>query len=160
MDCWAYGCHTVGYWYNPNRKNDIRVNITSHIYPTLTLHILHRKRDFIQGRVDLVPADEFIQCATLQQPKGTTFRPHKHIVRDHRNEAYIPQEAWVVIRGTVQVTYYDIDDTVLHTDVLEAGDVSITLEGGHNYLFMSDDALVYEFKTGPYLGQERDKIFI
>ena len=33
-----------------------------------------------------------------------------------------------------RVTLYDIDNSVLHTDVLEPGDCSITLMGGHNYL--------------------------
>jgi len=76
-----------------------------------------------------------------------------------RNEVYIPQESWVVISGLIQVTLYDLDNTVLHTDILEPGDVSITLEGGHNYLFMQD-SVVYEFKTGPYRGVAHDKIMI
>jgi hypothetical protein len=77
-----------------------------------------------------------------------------------RSGAYIPQESWVVIRGMVQVEMYDLDNTLLHTDVLEPGDISVTLEGGHNYLIMADDTLVYEYKTGPYKGQEKDKTFI
>ena len=43
--------------------------------------------------------------------------------------------------------------------MLETGDVSITLYGGHTYTIL-EDALVYEFKTGPYTGQENDKIFL
>ena len=38
--------------------------------------------------------------------------------------------------------------------------MSFTLQGGHNYLILEDDTLVYEFKTGPYEGQEFDKKFI
>jgi len=36
----------------------------------------------------------------------------------------------------------------------------MTFFGGHNYLIMQDDTLVYEFKTGPYTGQQNDKVFI
>lgn len=136
------------------------MNIYSKIDPTILLHIITRKRDVQTGRTDLVDTDQFIQCAALRQQKGTTYKPHRHLMQMRGASTYIPQESWVVISGMVQVTLYDLDNTVLHTDVLEPGDCSITLQGGHNYLFMADDSLVYEFKTGPYKGQESDKIFI
>ena len=39
-------------------------------------------------------------------------------------------------------------------------DISITFYGGHNYVSLEDDTRVYEYKTGPYMGQARDKEFI
>jgi len=146
------------------------MNIYSKIEPDKLLHIINRKNDIAPGRVDLVPENQFIQCAAMKMQKETTFKPHKHIWKessfmvttDKAGDPYIEiiaQESWVVISGVVKVILYDIDDTVLHDDILEAGDCSITLEGAHNYLIIQD-AVVYEFKTGPYLGQEHDKIFI
>ena len=135
------------------------MNIYSRIEPTQILHIITRKSDIKQGRTDLVEPDQFIQCATLRQQNGKTFEPHRHVMQ-MRNHVYIPQESWVVISGLVKVTLYDLDNTVLHTDMLEPGDCSITLQGGHNYLFVAPDSIVYEFKTGPYLGQQHDKVFI
>jgi len=135
------------------------MNIYSHIEPTTILHIINRKGDIIAGRTDLVPPDEFIQCAVMNQPNGMTFKPHRHINQYRSESNYIPQESWVVISGLVKVILYDFDNTILHEDVLEPGDCSITLQGGHNYLFLQD-SIVYEFKTGPYLGQRKDKIFI
>ena len=78
----------------------------------------------------------------------------------HEKTTNIAQESWVVIKGLVEVTFYDIDDTILDKVILNPGDVSITYRGGHNYKILSDDTLVYEFKTGPYLGQQYDKVFI
>jgi len=46
------------------------------------------------------------------------------------------------------------------TEILYVGDASFTLEGGHNYEILEDNTLVYEYKTGPYEGQEFDKTFI
>ena len=69
----------------------------------------------------------------------------------------IAQESWVVISGKVKVTYYDLDLSIVDEDILSPGDVSITLEGGHNYLFL-EDSVVYEYKTGPYTGIENDKV--
>ena len=135
------------------------MNIYSKIEPTTLLHIITRKGDIASGRTDLVPADEFIQCAAMKQPQGMTFKPHRHIPQPRYESAYIPQESWVVISGLVKVILYDLDNTILHEDVLEPVDCSITLRGGHNYLFLQD-SVVFEYKTGPYYGQENDKIFI
>jgi hypothetical protein len=100
---------------------------------------------------------EFLQVAGLRLTTGDTFRPHKHIPIEKTTN--ITQESWVVIKGTVAALLYDIDDTLLAEVALNAGDLSITLYGGHTYR-CDDDALVYEFKTGPYLGVEQDKVFI
>ena len=56
--------------------------------------------------------------------------------------------------------FYDLDNSVLTTEILNVGDASFTLEGGHNYEILEDNTLVYEYKTGPYEGQEFDKVFI
>lgn len=134
------------------------MTLHSLIDPTRVLHIIHRKRDADTGRKDLVEPDQFIQVATIRQTAGKTFNPHRHI-RQYREGQYIPQESWVVISGLVKVTLYDIDNSILHVDMLEPGDCSITLEGGHNYEFVQE-GMVYEFKTGPYLGVNHDKIMI
>lgn len=134
------------------------MNIYSLIEPTKVLHIIHRKRDAEQGRKDMVEPDQFIQVATIKHQAGKTFNPHRHIMYP-RHEVYITQESWVVVSGLVEVTLYDLDNSVLHTDVLEPGDCSITLEAGHNYKFIQD-GFVYEFKTGPYLGVNHDKVMI
>ena len=53
-----------------------------------------------------------------------------------------------------------IIEAIIAEPVLEPGDASFTLEGGHTYTILEDDTLVYEYKTGPYEGQELDKVFI
>ena len=44
--------------------------------------------------------------------------------------------------------------------ILNVGDCSITLEGGHTYTILENDTLIYEYKTGPYKGQENDKVML
>ena len=105
------------------------------------------------------PDDEFLQLATMKMPLGMTFKPHKHIYKDGPKEV-IAQESWIVIEGKVKVILYDIDDTIIHEDVIFPGDCSITFKGGHNYEILEDDTIVYEYKTGPYQGIEMDKDFI
>ena len=92
--------------------------------------------------------------------KGTTFRPHKHITKERTYEAQIAQESWVVIKGSVKCIFYDIDDTIIATPILRAGDASFTLYGGHTYEILEEETIVYEYKTGPYEGQALDKTFL
>ena len=124
------------------------------------LHIINRVYDF-KGRTEIIPVDNFLQCATLKMEKGKTFPPHKHITKDRHYPEQIAQESWVVIKGSVKCTFYDLDDTIISNDIiLKAGDASFTLYGGHTYEILEEDTLVYEYKTGPYEGQELDKTFI
>jgi len=135
------------------------MKIYSKLDKNLLLHQINRFEE-ICNRTDLCPSNEFIQCATLKMDKGKTFKPHKHIEKSRKYDNKIAQESWVVIQGKVKVFFYDIDDTVIETYILEKGDASFTFRGGHNYLILEDDTIVYEYKTGPYEGQKYDKVFI
>lgn len=123
------------------------------------LHIVHKLDDF-QGRQEVIPEDNFLQCATLKMEKGKTFPPHKHITKDRHHSKQIAQESWIIVKGSVKCTFYDIDDTIIAEPILNVGDASFTLYGGHTYEILEDDTLVYEYKTGPYEGQKLDKEFI
>ena len=127
--------------------------------PGALLHMIVRKADMLPGRQDVVPEENFIQCSILNMQEGKTFKPHKHIWKE-RTRNVIAQESWIVIQGKVKCIFYDLDNTVIAERILEPGDASFTLEGGHNYLILEDNTLVYEYKTGPYEGQALDKVFI
>jgi len=127
------------------------------------LHLVHRLRlgcdddGLCRERRDLCDEDEFLQCAYLQMDKGKTFQAHRHLESTRVAEKYIPQESWVVISGRVLVTYYDLDGSEICNRILFRGDCSITFRGGHNYMALDNDTVVYEYKTGPYISKAFDK---
>lgn len=137
--------------------------IYSKIRPRMLLHIIHRVDEFNtieEGhRRDIVGPDEFLQLSSMKLTKGHTFKPHQHVWKDGENQV-IAQESWVVVNGSVECSFYDTDGTLLSKPILKQGDCSVTLGGGHNYLSLEDNTLVYEYKTGPYKGQELDKVLI
>ena len=135
------------------------IKIYSKVNPKKLLHIIVKKEDLIPGRVEVVPEDNFIQCALLNMKEGKTFRPHRHIFKE-RTRDVIAQESWIVVQGKVKCTFYDLDDNIIAEPILTPGDASFTLEGGHTYTILEDNTLVYEYKTGPYEGQKLDKTFI
>ena len=136
------------------------MKIYSKVKPEILLHFINRIDKIINERHNLVSDDNFIQCAAMKLPKGKTFKPHKHFKRERLEKAYIPQESWLVINGSVRCTFYDLDDQIIAEPVLYAGDASFTLQGGHTYTILEEDTIVYEYKTGPYQGIELDKKFI
>ena len=133
--------------------------IYSKVDPSKLLHLIVRKEEITPGRQDIVPEENFIQCSILNMEKGKTFRPHKHIWKE-KTRNVIAQESWIVIQGSVKCIFYDTDNNIIAEPILYPGDASFTLEGGHNYLILEEDTIVYEYKTGPYEGQSFDKTFI
>jgi hypothetical protein len=51
---------------------------------------------------------------------------------------------------------FDLDQTLVATLGLTAGDCMILYHGGHNFTVVSADAVIYEIKNGPYNGPETD----
>ena len=119
---------------------------------------LNRKGDISNDRTDISPAEEYLQCATKVLPKGASFKPHKHnkLIR----ETDITQEAWVFLSGRVRAKFYDLDDSLILSTELGAGDCAVVFRAGHGFEVLEDDTVIYEFKTGPYYGIEADKSFI
>ena len=137
--------------------------IFSKVDSNLLLHVIYRFDDFEtmdDFRFEIIEPDNFIQCAALKMDEGKTFRPHKHIVKEVTDKDRIAQESWVVLRGKVKCTFYDIDDKIIAEPILNEGDCSFTLRGGHTYTILTDASKILEFKTGKYFGQKFDKTFL
>jgi len=135
--------------------------IYSKINDDKLLHIVCKhSKEKDKNRIDIVPAENFIQCSILNLEKGQTFRPHRHIKKERVYKEKIAQESWVVIKGKVKCIFYDLDNSILTTEYLLPGESSFTLEAGHNYEILEEETIVYEYKTGPYEGQFLDKEFI
>ena len=125
------------------------------------LHIVNRLSSINnKQRINIIPEDNFIQCSLLKLENNKTFSPHKHITKSRNYDNQISQESWLVLDGKIECTFYDIDDTVLATTVLNKGDASFTLYGGHTFKVLQEDTIIYEYKTGPYEGQQLDKVLI
>ena len=109
-------------------------------------------------RINISPANESIQVSHLSLENNQTFRAHKHVF--YKRDMPMAQESWVVISGKVEIYYYDLSDNLIATRIMSEGDCTITYRGGHNYKCIEENTIVYEFKTGPYHGVEKDKVFI
>lgn len=122
----------------------------------ILLHQIHRKLEF-EKRKNLSDDDQFLQCASLKLNSGDTFVPHKHVWKNVTYEKTIAQESWIIVQGRVKIFLYDLENNLIAEEILYQGDASFTFQGGHNYLSLDEETLVYEYKTGPYEGVQNDK---
>ncbi|MDD5699620.1 MAG: WbuC family cupin fold metalloprotein [Candidatus Nanoarchaeia archaeon] len=132
--------------------------VYSKIKPDILLHVINRKEDITFQRQDLSPAEEYLQVACFAMNKGKTSKPHKHIKQIRTTD--ITQESWLVLRGEVKIILYDFDDKIIHESILKSGDCLVTFRGGHEFIVLEEDTVIYEFKTGPYQGREKDNVSI
>ncbi len=138
-------------------------SIYSKQQPDQLLHKVCRWSDFNQGRhadfrENVSAKTESLQLGMIVGQQGRHFPAHYHLPLERHIEG--TQECWVVIVGRVEVRYYDTDHEFLGSVTLFPGDCFISYSGGHEYTVLDNDTFVYEFKTGPYVGKEKDKEFI
>ena len=115
------------------------------------------KRIPVQSRIDLVPEETPLQAAILMLRQSTTFIPHIHFDREIASQWTRTVEAWIVLQGSVDALLYDKQGTLVHMVALNATEIVMTIDGGHNYVSRDDNTIVLEMKSGPY-DQERDKV--
>lgn len=126
------------------------------------LHTIIRKKNILEQnseRIDYTDPKEDLQVSSLFAKQGKNWKPHRHIKREFPKRDQQVQECFFVVKGSVMGRYFDDKDILIDEILLEEGDCSLTLGGGHEYCVISSEALVYEFKTGPYLGRKDDKIW-
>jgi cupin fold WbuC family metalloprotein len=123
--------------------------IHSKVYPKILL-VSVLSAGGTDARVDAAGTEEILQASLLRLPQGKTIAPHRHLLQFRNTEGTC--EAWVVISGSLQAQVFDVDNTVADTVTLSAGDCMVLYRGGHNFTVVSEDAVIYEIKNGPYYG--------
>jgi cupin fold WbuC family metalloprotein len=123
--------------------------IHSKVYPKMLL-VSVLSSDSTDARTDAAGTEEILQASLLRLSQGRTIAPHKHLLQFRNTQGTC--EAWIVISGQLQAQVFDVDDSVADTVMLSAGDCMVLYRGGHNFTVVSEDAVIYEIKNGPYYG--------
>ena len=106
-------------------------------------------------RHDLTAPEANLQVSGRKYDPSFQVRPHSHL--GVRRETIGTSESWVVIKGSVEATLFDLDDKFIRKVALREGDCIVFFNGGHGLQTGNEGAVVYEFKNGPYYGVEADK---
>lgn len=119
-------------------------------------HCYLNANEYPEGRINVTEPEEYLQCAIININNGKKFDPHVHI--ECKRETNTTQEAWIVIKGKIKITYYDEECKPMGSAIISAGGCTMSFWGGHKYECLEDGTVVYEFKSGPYFGKDADKI--
>ena len=108
-----------------------------------------------EKRVDVSPDSEYLQVCGRIINEGFVVDSHRHLITNRETD--LTQESWVILKGKVKASFYDVDDTHLCDRIINSGDVVVFYRGGHGLEVLEDNTIFYEFKNGPYFGVQKDK---
>ena len=128
--------------------------IYSQIKPNTLLHVINRREEINSQRQNLSPENEYLQVACFSAAKDKKLASHKHVGQIRTTD--ITQESWLIIKGSIKITLYDLHDEIIKETILSQGDCLITFRGGHDYIVLEEDTIIYEYKIGPYKGKGSD----
>ena len=129
--------------------------IYSNIEPSALISVIIRAKDLSSYRLDGCPTTEYIQVCGRKLSRGTKVAPHKHIPL--QRESLLTQEVWIILRGAIKASFYDLDNSFLFRREIQEGDCIVLLRGGHSLESLEEGTLFYEIKNGPYYSAEADK---
>ena len=119
------------------------------------ISIIYRDEDWVKGLNFITPADMFVQVGSWWYDKGKVLA--KHIHKDFDRTARRTQESVYVRKGSMRVTVYTEELTVLQTFDLVEGELAVFAYGGHGYEILDDDTQIIESKNGPFIDVDTDK---
>lgn len=134
------------------------IKIHSRIDPEKLLHVVSRLQES-DKRLDLLPEENPLQVSICKgYDIGYNFKgAHKHLPQERNT--HTTSESWLVIKGALNITLFDIDNSKMGEIIIYPGDCYVYLGGGHSLTVLDKDTIFYEYKNGPYNGQASDKEF-
>ncbi len=120
------------------------------------ISIIYRDEDWTKGLNFITPDEMFVQVGSWWYDKGKVL--DKHVHKDFDRVAKRTQECVYVRKGSMKVTLYKEDLSMLDTFILNQGDLAVFAYGGHGYEILENDTQIIESKNGPFLDVETDKL--
>ncbi len=111
----------------------------------------------VKETVFFSPASSSFQFGLLAHDAGFVEPPHYH--QPFSRQIDDMQQMFVVQRGVVVVELFSDDGQLLREIEMKAGDAIVLIHGVHA-IRVSEDMQCITVKQGPFLGPEKDKIFV
>ena len=110
------------------------------------MHVVVNVHD-VRGRVELTDISSPLQVSVIETHQRKAVAPHYH--EDLTRETTSSPEVWIVMSGAADVTLFDRLGRELERLRIVAGDVLLTVAGGHK--LEAEELVLVECKNGPYL---------
>jgi len=122
--------------------------------PSRLLHVIFNTNEPFENRADLCDNEQWLQVSVINLPASKKVNPHIHNPRPPSASAGITQECWIILRGQIKISLFDLDRKLLHQQELSQGHLLVTFYGGHSLECETEGALMIECKNGPYAGRD------
>ena len=119
--------------------------------------IIIRKGINIKGVKFFTPPHYPFQIGFHNRKKNTYLKPHLHPV--HNFYIKSSQEVLYILQGKVRINLYSDEKKFICYKILNSGDSVLLVNGGHGVKLLKDSK-IFEVKQGPYVGDEKAKVFI
>jgi len=119
--------------------------------------LVFRKSHRPAGVNFMTPDDYTLQLGFIGHPSGKIIQDHIHNPDIHY-KVDTTQEFLYIEKGKVRVTVYDGKWVEISQVILEAGDVFLTVAGGHGFEVL-EDCYMIEVKQGPFPGDKLMKFY-
>ena len=116
----------------------------------LVLAYLVRRAPFPDHTEFLTPHDCALQIGHVVYKGGSEITRHMHLPIERHIVG--TTELLIVQQGRCEVDVYDLDRQFVTTRELCAGDMLISVAGGHGFRVL-EDIVLFEVKQGPYPGE-------
>ena len=117
------------------------------------LHTISKKIDLNSDRSDITDPSLPLQVSRINL-KSSTVKAHSHKPKMLLKKKIEQNECWIVLKGTINISLFDIDKTNIKNTTLSKGSILITRGGGHSINKSSIDSELIEIKLGPYNGND------
>jgi hypothetical protein len=111
----------------------------------------------VEKTIFFSPPESSFQFGLLAHEAGFTEPPHYH--HPTTREIRDLQQMFVVQRGVVVVELYSDEKELLREITLRTGDAIVLIHGVHAIRVLEDMQCI-SVKQGPFLGTEKDKVFV
>jgi hypothetical protein len=116
------------------------------------------RREFKSEGVNFLSKKEYpLQLGISSYKKGDKIKAHLHIQREIRINRV--QEVVHIESGRIVADLYDLNGEKFKSVELLTGDTIFLIDGGHRFEMLEDTKII-EIKQGPYLGRDKDKIYL
>lgn len=106
------------------------------------------KADYSSEGIEFFTPREFSQqLGYMKRPKGHIIDPHVHL--EVERLVVMTSEVLLLKSGRVRVDFYNHDELLVDSRILEKGDLLLLATGGHGFEMLEDSELL-EIKQGPY----------
>ncbi|MBP9670678.1 hypothetical protein KBD75_04740 [Candidatus Woesebacteria bacterium] len=119
--------------------------------------LVFRKSYRPEGVSFMTPDNYTLQLGLIGHPSGKIIQDHIHNPEIHY-KVDTTQEFLYIEKGKVRVTIYDGEWVELKKVILFAGDIFLTVAGGHGFEVL-EDCYMIEVKQGPFPGDKLMKFY-